>query len=371
MGRRKIEVAVEELLESRGEFSSADLSRATGLTRQALHRHLSSWVGEGRLVREGRARATRYRWALGPGGPSASGKPGGPGRSRAGAAAAPAPARSNAVAAAPAGLGRSYPVATLSPERAWRDLESWLGVHAAGCGVPTREVLGFAARELVANAIEHAGASHLTLRAHATPERVALAIRDDGAGIFERLSGGLGLDGPLAAVRRLQEGRVTTRPQQHAGEGLFLLSRSVGLLELDANGFEWVFDGEGGDHALSEVAPVGGTEVRIAVDPTSDLTPGGVRERHGSVVPERHVARLADFGPRLVTRSQACHVLRGLERYREVALDFTGVEGVGLGFVDELLRRWPSEHPRTRLVPVNTNTAVDFMIRTVPDTSHT
>ena len=44
--------------------------------------------------------------------------------------------------------------------------------------------------------------------------------------------------------------------------------------------------------------------------------------------------------------------------------DFTGVTDVGQGFVDELLRVWPTAHPGKTVIPVNVdNPAVDFMIK--------
>ena len=53
----------------------------------------------------------------------------------------------------------------------------------------------------------------------------------------------------------------------------------------------------------------------------------------------------------------------GLEKFREVILDFRSVEGVGQGFVDELFRVWATAHRDVRLVPQNMNAAVEFMVR--------
>jgi len=44
-------------------------------------------------------------------------------------------------------------------------------------------------------------------------------------------------------------------------------------------------------------------------------------------------------------------------------LDFARVEGVGQGFVDEVLRVWASEHPEVRIEPVNMTPTVAFMVR--------
>ena len=73
--------------------------------------------------------------------------------------------------------------------------------------------------------------------------------------------------------------------------------------------------------------------------------------------------RLFEHGVRFVSRSEAKRLVAGLERFREVILDFHGVEGVGQGFVDEVFRVWASAHPGTRLVPRDMNAAVEFMLR--------
>jgi len=51
-----------------------------------------------------------------------------------------------------------------------------------------------------------------------------------------------------------------------------------------------------------------------------------------------------------------------MERFREVEVDFQGVDGVGQGFVDELVRVWPIMHSETQIIPSNMNDAARFMI---------
>ena len=43
-------------------------------------------------------------------------------------------------------------------------------------------------------------------------------------------------------------------------------------------------------------------------------------------------------------------------------LDFTGVEGVGQGFADEVFRVWAKQHLETRLNPENMTEPVAFMV---------
>jgi STAS-like domain of unknown function (DUF4325) len=55
--------------------------------------------------------------------------------------------------------------------------------------------------------------------------------------------------------------------------------------------------------------------------------------------------------------------MRGLDRFKTVIMDFTGVEEVGQGFVDEALRVWPSQHPGTEIRPTGMVGPVEFMVR--------
>jgi hypothetical protein len=73
--------------------------------------------------------------------------------------------------------------------------------------------------------------------------------------------------------------------------------------------------------------------------------------------------RLAGFGAQLLSRSEARRVTVGLERFRYVTIDFTGVELVGQGFCDEVFRVFAAAHPEDVLVPTGMNESVSFMVR--------
>lgn len=355
MGRREVAEVVESLLSERGGFSSAELSERTGLTRQALHRHLSSWVLEGRLQRQGRARATRY--LPGPGNSSC-------------------PPESRPRGRAPAGLGRTYRVEGLSPQAAWRDLQAWLGSQAPGIGDTALAVLEWVTCELVANGLAHAQSPYLSLRAHADSDRVALALADAGLGAFETLRRKLGASSALDALQWLSNPPATPAagPPDPACRGLRSVSHMVELFELDANGFEWSVDNALGETAVSEVPEVprhssgtgetggAGTEVRVSVALDTQTHPADILA-HRPAIHGTRVLALRDFGRRLFTRSDARRLLEGMDLYAEIVLDFDGIEGTGLGFVDELLRVWPIRHPLTRLRVQGAGAAVAFMLR--------
>lgn len=73
------------------------------------------------------------------------------------------------------------------------------------------------------------------------------------------------------------------------------------------------------------------------------------------------VKLLEHDGP-FVSRSEAKRLARNLDRFREVVVDFHGVDQVGQGFADELFRVWQRDHPETRLIPVNMGPAVRAIV---------
>lgn len=52
---------LQKLVDSGAAFSSSDFARAAGVSRQAVHRHLTRLVQDGTLVVTGKARAARYQ----------------------------------------------------------------------------------------------------------------------------------------------------------------------------------------------------------------------------------------------------------------------------------------------------------------------
>jgi hypothetical protein len=65
----------------------------------------------------------------------------------------------------------------------------------------------------------------------------------------------------------------------------------------------------------------------------------------------------------MVSRSQAKRVMARLDRFREVVLDFQGIDEIGPAFADEIFRVFRSEHPSSQITPINLGEQVARMIR--------
>lgn len=312
-----------------GPSSSTLVARRLGVSRQAAHARLSKLVEAGQVVREGAARATRYRL---------------PGAAR---------------------WERRFGLDGLAEDRVFQRLAR--EVEAIGqLGGDASELVAYVVTELVNNAIDHSSGTHVRVSVVERGSLLELEMEDDGVGVFAHVREGLGLESELAAIQELSKGKTTTAPEQHTGEGLFFTSKAVDLFRLESGGLAWIVDGRRGDMAVEAVEPSRqGTLAAVEIDLAKVRPLAALFEEYThdyEFTKTRTVIRLFSIGVRFVSRSEAKRLLHGLERFREVVLDFSGVEGVGQGFADEVFRVWAAAHPDVSLLPVNTNEAVGFML---------
>lgn len=300
-----------------------------GISRQAAHRRLAKLVRDGALVREGAGRAARY------------------------------------VSTESAVVRRRYATAGLAEDRVFADLER----RVPAIGALPRSgytALQYALTEMTNNAIEHSGARSIELVVEPRDDGIAFEVIDGGVGAFEHVRARLSLASSLEAIQEIAKGKTTTDPARHSGEGIFFTSKVARRFELESAGLRWLVDNQLGDTTIVPSPRRRGTRVRVELlrEPRPTL-----REVFDAYTIDeefartRTVVKLFAIGRELVSRSEGRRLMQGLERFREVVLDFSGVEGVGQGFVDEVFRVWASGHPGTRLSPVNMNEPVAFMVK--------
>jgi anti-sigma regulatory factor (Ser/Thr protein kinase) len=328
MDRQNIKDLIRELLLERGEISSADVQVIAGITRQAAHYHLRTLARTGEIVAEGRGRGTRYTLPF-------------------------RPAR--------------YPLAGLEEHRVWADrleAEPWL-LELPGNVV---DILRFAFTEMVNNAIEHSRGTFVEVSSARTDTDVVFEVADDGVGAFRTVRETLGLPDDFAAVQEISKGKTTTDPERHTGQGIFFTSKAVDRFSIEANELRWTVDNVRHDQAVGDARRRIGTKVVFVVDPSTRRTLRQIFDAYTDpntfeFSRSRATIQLFRSGDSFVSRSEAKRVTHGLDKFKEVVIDFSGVREVGQGFVDELFRVWGSEHPDVRLDPVNMSPAVEAMVR--------
>lgn len=310
------------------------MARRLGLSRQAAHARLRRLVESGRAVREGAARATRYRLPDGRG-------------------------------ALPESWEWRFALAGLAEHEVFEQMAA--EVEAIGrLEGEAAGLLAYVVTELVNNAIDHSSGREIRIATELRGSWLVIEIEDDGVGAFAHVRQALDLPSDLAAIQELSKGKTTTAPERHTGEGLFFTSKAVELFRLESGGLAWIVDNARDDMAVERVDPPRrGTLVRIDLDLANLRSLRAIFDEYTEdyvFSKTRTVIRLFGIGVRFVSRSEAKRLLHGLERFREVVLDFRGVEGVGQGFVDEVFRVWAEAHPEVKLRPIHMNEAVEFML---------
>jgi len=312
-----------------GEWHTAgEIATTLGVTRQTAHRHLRQLVNDDQLVVVGAGRGTRYRRRI-------------------------------------EGFSRSFKTAGLDEALLWESLNQ-PGAIFDSSTQPAEPVLAYVFTELVNNVIDHSESSTVAVGAEVDGFDVTLRIDDEGVGIFNHIRDRLRLASEIEALQELSKGKTTTIPDRHTGEGIFFTSKAVHEFEIQSGTLRWLVDNRRDDTAVGELdPPVKGTRVRVELesDNVRDLTEVFEEFAEGSDFNKtRTIIKLFAIGTRFISRSEAKRLLHGLEKFREVVLDFKDVDLVGQGFADEVFRVWTRTHHETRFVPVNMSKPVEFMI---------
>ncbi len=332
--REPVPEVIERLFAARTTITSSEVAASAGVTRQAAHYHLSRMVERGLLVAEGAGRSSHYRLR--------------------------------------AHHSNSYALASLTEHEVWGDEQIALRQIDPDILEPSnlRQLLTFTFTEMVNNAIDHSRGNTLNTRWFVESDQLGFEVEDDGVGAFASIRQARGLADDYQAVGELSKGKQTTDPDHHSGLGIFFTSQMVHRFVISANQLAWTVNNEIGDFAISWLdQPRSGTLVRCEIRRDTSLTPREVFDRLSDPVTSRfnrttiHVA-LFDQGD-FVSRTEAKLIGARLDGFEVVELDFSGIDQIGQGFADELFRVWVSEHPTSRLVPVNANPAVAAMVAAV------
>lgn len=266
---------------------------------------------------------------------------------------------------------RSFERQGLDEDRVWREL-----VKPVVADLPrnVQDIWHYAATEMINNAIDHSGSPQVRVQVRRNALDTEVTVIDEGEGIFLKIQRALDLPDPRESILELAKGKLTTAPSHHSGEGIFFTSRVMDLFEIDSHKLRFSHQLRSEDRIDEQAADTPGTRVRMRLENDSpktlravfqEFTEGEETDFARTVVP----LRLAQHeGDKLVSRSQAKRVAYRFERFRKVELDFTGVEEIGQAFADELFRVYARAHPEIRITPINTQPAVDMMIRRAVNT---
>jgi hypothetical protein len=203
------------------------------------------------------------------------------------------------------------------------------------------------------------------------PYRCGFTIRDLGVGVFFNIHQKLGLPDEETALRELLKGKTTTMREKHTGEGVFFTSKLGDDVIFRSHKLTLVFNNVKNDVFLEESRFFKGTEVHFRISRSSrrrlekiflEYAPEDFNYRF-----ERTKVLVKLFQTEYISRSEARRLLTGLDKFKEVILDFRGVRSIGQGFADEVFRVFKSLHPETSIRVENVNSSLEPMIRHVVD----
>lgn len=226
--------------------------------------------------------------------------------------------------------------------------------------------------EILNNAIEHSEGKIISVMFRYKVNKIIMMINDDGVGIFNKIVRDLKLQDPRQAILELSKGKLTTDPEHHTGEGIFFTSRIFDAFSI-TSGELFFAHREFGDWLVEDKPLIDiGTSVFMQIDPESNKE---LKEVFAEYAPtdedygfnKTHVlATLARYGnENLISRSQARRLLARFENFKEIVLDFEGVDFIGQAFADEIFRVFRNTHSDIKITYVNATKDVEKMIKGV------
>jgi anti-sigma regulatory factor (Ser/Thr protein kinase)/Fe-S cluster biosynthesis and repair protein YggX len=232
-----------------------------------------------------------------------------------------------------------------------------------------RNICGYGFTEILNNARDHSDGTRATIRMARLGNRIELMVSDDGVGIFKKIQNVLHLEDPRQSILELSKGKFTTDPQHHSGEGIFFSSRAFDEFNILSGDLLFTHMSTRDDWLIETRALSAGTTVFMRINKKSDRTLTSVLDKYSAeddgfgfsktIVP----VTLTQYDQEnLLSRSQAKRLLSRFDKFREVVLDFKGVDSVGQAFADEIFRVYRLSHPGTRITPINMSEEIEKMV---------
>jgi len=328
-----------EKLQKNGEVRSAEIVRATGYSRAYVNRFFRQLREEGVLTLIGKANRARY-----------------------------IPASEKIIARERDSIKSARRILKntgLEEDRIFLNIRKNTGIMK-NLADNVYGILEYGFTEMLNNAIEHSGSEKIMVEMERKRYNVIFEVRDWGIGIYNNIMGKKDLNSEMDAIRDLLKGKQTTSPSFHTGEGIFFTSRAADILTIQSSRKKLVYDNLVNDIYIRDISHTEGTRITFSIGLDSSRRLEDIFRRHTSHTyhfdSSEVKVRLYEEGTDYISRSQGRRMVNGLEKFRRVILDFSGVETVGQAFADEVFRVWKGKHPEVRLDVENASENVSFMI---------
>ncbi len=219
--------------------------------------------------------------------------------------------------------------------------------------------------EMFNNVIDHSGAELLELIILRDYMSTSVFLKDNGVGIFDKIKNHFNLPSLDEAICELFKGKLTTDSLNHSGEGIFFTSKLMDRFYIISGNKIFTTDKYEDEHiATIKKETTVGTLVFMSLSNFSNKKTYEVFDAYSNEddsftktkIPMKNI-----FPDAPVSRSQAKRVCNRLDKFKEVVIDFDGLQWMGQGFAHQMFVVYKNQNPDIKLIPVNMNEAVTKM----------
>lgn len=241
----------------------------------------------------------------------------------------------------------------------------YLYKHIEALPVNVQEIWNYTFSEMINNVMDHSAAENVKIIIQQNYLKTNVLISDDGVGIFKKIKDYFHYASIDEAICELFKGKLTTDAENHSGEGIFFSSKMMDDFFIVSSGKIFTNNRYDNSRIIDLAAEnLAGTCVIMELSNFTHKNPKEVFDLYANVdggfvrtkVPLKNI-----FDTAPVSRSQAKRVCNRLERFKEVIIDFDGVQWMGQGFAHQLFVVFARNHEEIDITPINMNEDVTKM----------
>jgi anti-sigma regulatory factor (Ser/Thr protein kinase) len=331
---------IEKYILGNKSATGIEIANHLGISRQAVNKHLKLLIQTGKISKEGNTRAAIYF-----------------------------PAGTNLQKTDKRSFKKVYRLSGLEEDLVFQEISTLLNLQNLRQNV--FEIVQYAFTEMLNNAIDHSESENCLVEVILDSYQIEVLIRDYGIGIFYSIYNKFKLNDEYQAVGELLKGKTTTMRAKHSGEGIFFTSKALEKSAYRSHKTRLTFDTKKNDVLVEQKKYISGTEVQMSISKNSRKK---LRSIFNQFAPEeyeysfqRTKVHVHLYSKNLVSRSEARRLLAGLEKFKEIMLDFKEVKMIGQGFADEIFRVFQNRYPDIIIKTENISPPIEQMIKHIVD----
>ncbi|MBQ4068796.1 MAG: STAS-like domain-containing protein [Lachnospiraceae bacterium] len=243
--------------------------------------------------------------------------------------------------------------------------ETYFINHIKNMSSNIKSIWSYVFTEMTNNVIDHSQSDIFNIIVEQDYLTTTVAMTDNGIGIFKKIKEHFNFPTLDDAICELFKGKLTTDHINHSGEGIFFSSRMMDDFFIISDNKIFTIIKFDNSHIIDLVSSnIQGTCVVMSLSNYSHKEAKEVFDLYanddGSFTKTKiPIKNIFESSP--VSRSQAKRICNRLEKFKEVILDFDGVEWIGQGFAHQLFVVFTNAYPEIELIPINMNEDISKM----------